>query len=125
MTAHSFPPRGESKKESNNIMNTNMCNTDKCNKDTYRKKINKEKKSSITVRVTEEEKQKLTAMAAASRKSLNSFLVDSALLENDVMRQEKYEATQRIIKLMRKIDEIEDSVERARLKEKVSKAWQF
>ena len=124
MTAHSFPPRGESGKESNNIMNTNMCNTDKCNKDN-RKKINKEKKSSITVRVTEEEKQKLTAMAAASRKSLNSFLVDSALLENDVMRQEKYEATQRIIKLMRKIDEIEDSVERARLKEKVSKAWQF
>ena len=106
-------------------MNTNMCNTDKCNKDTYRKKINKEKKSSITVRVTEEEKQKLTAMAAASRKSLNSFLVDTALYENDVMRQEKYEATQRIIKLMRKIDEIEDSVERARLKDKVSKAWQF
>ena len=105
-------------------MNTNMCNTDKCNKDN-RKKINKEKKSSITVRVTEEEKQKLTAMAAASRKSLNSFLVDTALYENDVMRQEKYEATQRIIKLMRKIDEIEDSVERARLKDKVSKAWQF
>ena len=124
MTAHSFPPRGESKKESNNIMNTNMCNTDKCNKDN-RKKINKEKKSSITVRVTEEEKQKLTAMAVASRKSLNCFLVDAALFENDVMRQEKYEATQRIIKLMRKIDEIEDSVERARLKDKVSKAWQF
>ena len=103
-------------------MNTNVSNTDKSNKDKNRKN---EKKSTITVRVTEEEKQRMIEMASASRKSLNSFLVDSALFENDVTRQEKYEATQRIIKLMRKIDEIEDSVERARLKEKVSKAWQF
>ena len=106
-------------------MNTNMCNTDKCNKDNYRKKMNKEKKASITVRVTEEEKQRLIEMALASRKSLNSFLVDTALYENDVMLQEKYEVTQRIIKLMRKIDTIEDSVERTILKDKVSKAWQF
>lgn len=82
------------------------------------KEINK-----ITLRMTPDEKRIIEEKAATSKKSINRYLIDTALQTEAVDRAEIFRQAQRLVRLQRQIDALFDEVKKQEYRKECAAIW--
>ncbi len=86
-------------------------------------KKDKERLYSITVRATEAEREQIQQKADAANKSISRFLVDLAVTSETSQQKDAFGLAQRLIKMQRMIDDIEDQVLQNKLRKECEVVW--
>ena len=85
--------------------------------------IDKEPEVRITIRTTKPKKELLAKKAASANKSMNAFLIDTALESETSCKNVAFQQAQRLVQLQRQIDDIEDQFLKAHLRKECAKVW--
>lgn len=86
-------------------------------------KKDKERQYKITVRATEEERDVIQEKAIQSKNSISGFLIEAALASETSCKKDAFLQAQRLIKLQRMIDDIEDQTVQAKLRKESENVW--
>lgn len=84
---------------------------------------NKKEVSRITLRMTPEEKQVIEEKAATAKKSVNRYLIDTALQAETADRAELFRQAQRLVRLQRQIDALSDEVKKQEYRKECAAVW--
>ncbi|MBQ8599038.1 MAG: hypothetical protein IJ411_02860 [Oscillospiraceae bacterium] len=86
-------------------------------------KKDKERQYSITVRATAAEREQIQQKADAANKSISRFLVDLAVTSETSHQKEAFCLAQRVIKMQRLIDDVENQVLQHKLRKECEVIW--
>lgn len=77
----------------------------------------------ITLRMSPDEKQIIDEKATTAKKSINRYLIDLAIETETTDRAELFRQAQRLVRLQRQIDAIENDVKRQELRRECVALW--
>ena len=77
----------------------------------------------ITLRMTPHEKSIIEEKAATSKKSINRYLIDTALQMETVNRAELFRQARRLVRLQRQIDALSDEVKKQDFRKECAAIW--
>ena len=79
--------------------------------------------SKITLRMTPDEKRAIEEKAAKTKKSVNRYLIDTALGSGTVDRAEFFRQAQRLVHLQLQIDALADEVKKQDFRKECAAIW--
>lgn len=86
-------------------------------------KIVKEKQYKITVRATAAERDSIHEKAAQDNSSVSAFLIKTALASESSCKQAAFHQAQRLARIQRMIDKIEDRAMQSELRKECENVW--
>ena len=86
-------------------------------------KNNKEELVRITLRATKGEKETLEEKASQANKSTNRYLIDTALTAPTSCKRDAFQLAQRLIRLQRMVNDIEDQMLQKKMGKECAQVW--